>query len=189
LKKTKGKKKSIFAKNIIARREALGWNQSDLAHKTGLGLNTIKSIERDVSEGNPRTKRYIAEALGCEVEDLFSRAPQEPESNTGGPALSKPAVSKAELLQIMRDILGADVDIDPKSIRVIEGPTPPEPAHVPANILEGWNHSPQPLKLLVAFLVTGRRIYLEELEHSYPSAVRYSKQILEAHKGLLKARS
>lgn len=63
--------KPLLARNIITRRKALGLNQAALAHAVGVHVNTIKDIERGLSEGRPDTRQAIATALGCSVSDLF----------------------------------------------------------------------------------------------------------------------
>lgn len=68
--------KTQLAVNIIKRRKAKGWNQDDLAASVGVHVNTIKNIERGLSEGQPDTRRAIAEALGCELWEL-ERPPQD----------------------------------------------------------------------------------------------------------------
>jgi len=57
----------------------------DLAEKAGLGLNTIKDIERGAAEGWPDTREAIATALGCTVADLYGGA------NDNKPTLSDAA--------------------------------------------------------------------------------------------------
>lgn len=62
--------KTQLAVNIAKRRKAKGWNQDDLAAAVGVHVNTIKNIERGLSEGQPDTRRAISEALGCELWEL-----------------------------------------------------------------------------------------------------------------------
>lgn len=68
---TKKEQKPLLAKNIIARRKALGMTQFDLAHRSGLALNTVKLIEAGKSEGWASSRKAIAGALNCTTGDLF----------------------------------------------------------------------------------------------------------------------
>lgn len=68
---TKKNERSPLALNIINFRNAKNWSQADLAHKVGVHVNTIKSIEGDQNEGNLDTRTAIAEALGCKLADLY----------------------------------------------------------------------------------------------------------------------
>lgn len=65
------KEKSTFAKNVVARRKALGWGADDLADNAKIGLQTVREIEAGISGGWQSTKEKIAKALGCTVEDLY----------------------------------------------------------------------------------------------------------------------
>lgn len=58
----------------MARREALEWNQGDLADKAGVHVNIIKKIETDNGEGSLETRRAIAGALKCTLSDLYKDA-------------------------------------------------------------------------------------------------------------------
>lgn len=71
MRKSKEKVKTIFSKNVVLKRKELRMSQAGLAKKTGLGLNTIKSIEGGVTrQGNVDTKERIARALDCTVNEL-----------------------------------------------------------------------------------------------------------------------
>jgi len=84
----------------------------DLAEKAGLGLNTIKDIERGAAEGWPDTREAIATALGCTVADLY-----------GGANDNKPTLSDA-----------ADL------LRAFESATPLRRAYVMAILTEDLSH-------------------------------------------------
>jgi transcriptional regulator with XRE-family HTH domain len=64
------KSKSVLAKNIIRLRNERGWKQSKLAEEAGLSVGFIKQIETDVTEGSTVSRRKIAQALGCTLDDL-----------------------------------------------------------------------------------------------------------------------
>jgi transcriptional regulator with XRE-family HTH domain len=68
---TKKNERSLLATNIVNLRKAQGWSQDDLAHRVGVHLNTIKTIETDKSEGTFETRMAIAGALKCELSDLY----------------------------------------------------------------------------------------------------------------------
>ncbi|MBS6801554.1 MAG: helix-turn-helix transcriptional regulator [Clostridiales bacterium] len=58
---------------IERRRLANGLNKKELSLKAGLPANAIGRIERGESEQtHPLRARAIAEALYCEVEDIFT---------------------------------------------------------------------------------------------------------------------
>lgn len=77
---TKKSERSALALNIINRREAKGWSQGDLAHKVGVHVNTIKSIETDKNEGEKETRIAITGALGCTMSDLYKEVEETIES-------------------------------------------------------------------------------------------------------------
>jgi transcriptional regulator with XRE-family HTH domain len=79
--KTKKIDRPHLAVNISKRRKALGWSQDDLANEVGVHVNTIKDIERGLSEGRADTRQAIASALKCEVWELLKPAiKQAPDS-------------------------------------------------------------------------------------------------------------
>lgn len=66
------KEKPLLAKNIVARRKALGWkNANILAEKAKIPYGTLRDIEAGYSGGQPDTREAIAKALGCSVNDLY----------------------------------------------------------------------------------------------------------------------
>lgn len=57
---------------IKERREKLGFLRSELSRRAGLPDNAILRIERgDTKYTYPIRARAIADALGCELEDVF----------------------------------------------------------------------------------------------------------------------
>ena len=57
---------------IKMRREALGLNRTDLSRKAGLPDNAVLRIERGESRyTHPIRAKAIAEALECQLEDVF----------------------------------------------------------------------------------------------------------------------
>lgn len=73
--KTKIENRSHLAQNIIRRRKAKGWTQSDLAYKAGVHENVIKRIENDKGEGELETRLAVAGALDCTLSDLYQGSP------------------------------------------------------------------------------------------------------------------
>lgn len=91
------KEKPLLARNIIARRKALGFTSARaFAEAAKLPYPTIRDIEAGVSHGQPGTKEIIAKALGCTADDLM--APDRPSlrSNTVGD------LAPAELVSLIR---------------------------------------------------------------------------------------
>lgn len=72
MKKIDKARRPPLALNIMTLRKRLGWSQEELAHATGVHVNTIKDIERGLSEGRPETRQSIATALNSTVAELFS---------------------------------------------------------------------------------------------------------------------
>jgi transcriptional regulator with XRE-family HTH domain len=62
---------SAFAINLFLRREAMGWNQEDLAHKSGVSISAVKQLETDRRSPNLATIEALAGALGCRSWDLL----------------------------------------------------------------------------------------------------------------------
>jgi len=54
------------------RREMAGLTQEELAERAGLSKNALGALERGSSEPRPSTIRRLAEALGCQSEELVS---------------------------------------------------------------------------------------------------------------------
>lgn len=88
-----------YGEQIRRRREARGWNQTDLAHRAvddkGVGLNfgTVSQAER---EANPTMKTLlkIAHGLECDVRLFFTESPAE--LTNPRPSPSPAHVSSAE---------------------------------------------------------------------------------------------
>jgi transcriptional regulator with XRE-family HTH domain len=149
-------------------REARGWGQHELAEAIGVEPATISRWENGIHSPRAALVPKIAKALGRPTEWFQQSVPEDRLSELEAKIRAMEALSKH---------IGVP----------LETLTPPAAGpQIPASILECWNQTPQPVKLLASFLITGRRVFLQELEHSYPSAVEHSKSILEAHKGLLK---
>jgi len=54
------------------RREMAGLTQEELAARAGVSKNALGALERGASEPRPSTIRRLAEALGCQPEELVS---------------------------------------------------------------------------------------------------------------------
>ena len=50
---------------IVAARETIGWNQAELAQRTGFTGNTVRKVERGIKVA-PATLRKILETVGLE---------------------------------------------------------------------------------------------------------------------------
>lgn len=64
------KEKPLLARNIVARRRALGWTGMDLAKEAKLPYPTVRDIEAGDSGGWLITRQKIAKALGCTESEL-----------------------------------------------------------------------------------------------------------------------
>jgi transcriptional regulator with XRE-family HTH domain len=74
------KEKPALAKNIIARREARGWNAETLAEKADVPYPTLRDIEAGISRGRPNTIEAISIALKCKADDLYETSLSEQET-------------------------------------------------------------------------------------------------------------
>lgn len=63
---------SVLVKNIRALRKAKGWNQDDLAEKTGYSTGFIKQIETGRSWVSPESLDKLCMALEVSCDKLFS---------------------------------------------------------------------------------------------------------------------
>lgn len=64
--------KPIWARNIMARRKALGFaSADDFAEHIGMSSATYRDIEAGVSEGRYENRETIAHGLRCSVADLY----------------------------------------------------------------------------------------------------------------------
>lgn len=71
--KTRKNEKSVLAKNIIARRKAIGWKSAEkFAEAAGIPYPTLRDIEADLSSGRKSTLEAIAKKLKCTLSDLYS---------------------------------------------------------------------------------------------------------------------
>lgn len=59
------------AKNVRAKRLALGLTQTELGDKVGVGQSYIAQIERGSKVPGMYMGKWLADALGCTVEDLL----------------------------------------------------------------------------------------------------------------------
>ncbi len=73
--------------NAIQRlRHARGFTQQELAHLVGSDCNTVSRWERGIVTPHPASRRALAEALDCSIEDLkltLGRAPGGSRSHAG----------------------------------------------------------------------------------------------------------
>lgn len=61
----------VIGGNVRRLREMAGLSQDELAKKAGITQKTIWTIEAGQTNGYPRTRRNLAEALGVEVADFY----------------------------------------------------------------------------------------------------------------------
>ena len=61
-----------LANSLKRERDARGWTQADLAARAGVSRKTINTIENGVFVPSTITALKIAEALGRQVEDVFT---------------------------------------------------------------------------------------------------------------------
>ncbi len=59
-----------LAERIVYLRKIKGFSQERLAEESGISLRTIQRIEKDTSQPRGHTLNAIAQALGCNPEDL-----------------------------------------------------------------------------------------------------------------------
>ena len=114
LKKSDKKAKPLFAKNIISRRKALGWNAHELAEEAKIPYPTLRDIEAGYSNGREDTRASIAKALKCSMADLhFEEAkpairrpgPRDLQSLIDAPGASLPW---GPLSQVLESFANAD---------------------------------------------------------------------------------
>lgn len=63
-----------FGENVRAARQARGWTQEELAHRTGLASVQISRIERGRREVRITTLVRLRDALGVSADELLSRS-------------------------------------------------------------------------------------------------------------------
>ncbi len=82
-------------------RRRKGWSQKDLANESGVGQDTISSIETGTHEPRPSTLRKLAEALGVEVADFFREPafPKAPAREAGPHRTDAPPRASKERLE------------------------------------------------------------------------------------------
>jgi transcriptional regulator with XRE-family HTH domain len=80
---------------IAARRQQLGWSQTDLAQKIGISPSRISEFESGLkTDCNLSTAKRLARALGCSIDylagtwDEDAEAPPAQTAPTGAPAPS-----------------------------------------------------------------------------------------------------
>lgn len=62
---------------IANRRKALGYSQSGLSEKAGLGHAAVYRMEEMDHRVHPLRAKAVADVLGCTVEELFEEAEKE----------------------------------------------------------------------------------------------------------------
>lgn len=91
-----------LANNIAGRRKALGLSQSELADAIGFHVNTIKDIERGLSEGHPDTRQALASFFKCTVGELY-------DGDAGrGPSVIRDGAPESPKLRLIARILTMD---------------------------------------------------------------------------------
>lgn len=116
---TRKRDRSPLATNIVNLRKSRGWSQPELAHRVGVHVNTIKSIETDDNEGTKETRQAIAQALNVSMAELYldelekleepiqphpdHPSPEELTALGGGFALSSPGRRLLALYLLTKD--------------------------------------------------------------------------------------
>jgi transcriptional regulator with XRE-family HTH domain len=121
--KTSKYQKSIFVRNLIARRKKLGMSALEFAEFADIKYPTLRDIEHGSSPGSSRTKEKIASALGTTVDQL--NIPNE-----------APATSDAKSQLILKIITGLTTlnDIQLSGILdIVERGNRDKPLAAPAN--------------------------------------------------------
>jgi transcriptional regulator with XRE-family HTH domain len=67
----------VIARNVRARRKALGWRQTDLARRMGISLTYACDLENNRRNIGVRTLVALAAGLGCEPADLLVDSGEE----------------------------------------------------------------------------------------------------------------
>jgi transcriptional regulator with XRE-family HTH domain len=112
VKNAKKKEKPPFARNLILRRKALGWNAHVLAEKARIPYPTLRNIEAGYVDGRRDNQEAIAAALGCSMADLYREDQNQPDSMELAIAgLHSPALP--EHLLFFSDVLKRLADADP----------------------------------------------------------------------------
>jgi transcriptional regulator with XRE-family HTH domain len=83
----------MIGEKITARRQQLGWSQTDLAQKIGISPSRISEFESGLkTDCNLSTAKRLARALGCSIDylagtwDEDAEAPPAQTAPTGAPA-------------------------------------------------------------------------------------------------------
>lgn len=63
-------------KEIVRRRQELGWRQVDLSNESKVSQPWLCRIESGEYDGSPRVIKKLADALGCKVTDLILPEPE-----------------------------------------------------------------------------------------------------------------
>jgi transcriptional regulator with XRE-family HTH domain len=131
----------ILGENIARLRKERGFSsQSAFAHKLGVGISTLKDIERGVSEGHIDTRQAIADLLKCEVINLYQSAnadatPARP-GQSDYPDQSMPALLEAKLSETLRDVV---------------------------HMLEAWPKASELRRLTAMYILTKDEMYVDRL--------------------------
>lgn len=174
--KTKKKEKTFIAQNIILRRKALGWNQSILAEKASVGLNTIKSIERGRSSGWPGTKEAIARALGCTPDELHINPSFQPIDFKAHPEAKKIAE------EIVKELRGQDaINLTtsmprPESLEIVRlkkenDELKAKIASIPKQVLKHWDGLEDLEQALCLYILTKKTRFFDFLPQETRSKI------------------
>ena len=85
----------MIGEKIAARRQQLGWSQTDLAQNIGIAPSRISEFESGLkTDCNLSTAKRLARALGCSIDYLAGTWDEEAEAP---PAETAPAAAPASI--------------------------------------------------------------------------------------------
>lgn len=175
--------RSILAQNIISLRKAKEWSQMDLARRANVGLNTLKQIETDKSEGWPITRERLAKALGCSVDDLHQRPPVSPPSNPDHVTLVNLA-NENRLLALIEKGVPMALKQELEAIKVENDALKAKINLLPPEFWKKWPPKDEQQKAFALFFATLNREYLDRQKGPLVKQILHA---LKAH-GLFSSR-
>lgn len=168
----------LLGKSISKRRRSLGHKAEFFAEMAGIGITTLRDIERGVSEGHLSTREAIAQALGCSVADLY----QDPEKTNPHPKLSDLSAGEAKIIELLErqaakaitkeDSPPSPIELDNKRLKEELAKCHARLTTFPEKFWEEIERAPQWLRLALILFVTQDESLIPKVDQAFLDHVR-----------------
>lgn len=134
---------------MATRRKLAGWSQEAFAERAGIGVSTLKDIERGVSGGSPKVRAALAKTLNCSVDELH-----------GSIAITDPTIDESQIktavAEAIRELFPREFAEASKKDNVL--------STIPEEVVKNWNQAGVVRQMLCLWLLTGKDQYRRHLD-------------------------